>query len=334
MKLSLEQIRNCANGCARVVSDNGKIKLLRFTEDQEILYSHSGPSRGYKKTFCTAGVKLEFVTNSHTLGLKVDVSEGSSRTFFCHDVFVNGEKRFELRGDVADYTNGHAVLEGSYALGSGKKKVCIYFPWSVSSEIISVELDNGATVAPVTYKRKILIFGDSITQGYDATFPSESYASMLTDALDAKSCNKGIGGEIFRPELATLPDPYSPDVITVAYGTNDWSGADKQTFDKNSELFFANLSALYPNAKIFALAPTWRGKLDQRTSAVGEFSYVAEKLSAIADSLPNVTFINCIDFIPHSPEMFSPDILHPNSLGFEHYGKNLIQTIKTELGIE
>ena len=333
MKLSLEQIRSISKGCARVTAENGKIRLLRFTEEQEAAYLEMHPSH-YKKTFCTAGVRLEFITNSHTLALKVDVSERSSRTFFCHDIFVNGEKRFELRGDVADYANGHAVLEGSYALGDGKKRVCIYFPWSVASEIISVELDNGATVAPVTHERKILIFGDSINHGYDASSPSESYASLLTDALDAQGCNKAIGGEVFFPTLASLPESYSPDIITVAYGTNDWSKCTKEQFDSNSENFYRSLSSLYPNAKIFALAPIWRGKLDQRTSAVGEFSYVADKLSAIADSLPNVTAINCFDFIPHSPEMFSPDILHPNSLGFEHYAKNLISAIKAQLGIE
>ena len=132
---------------------------------------------------------------------------------------------------------------------------------------------------------------------------------------------------MFFPTLASLPESYSPDIITVAYGTNDWSKCTKEQFDSNSENF-------YRSAKIFALAPIWRGKLDQRTSDVGEFSYVADKLSSIADSLPNVTAINCFDFIPHSPEMFSPDILHPNSLGFEHYAKNLIGAIKAQLDIE
>ena len=324
MKLSLEQIKSITKGAARVVSDNGKVKFLRFTEEQEKFYEQYPDF--HKKTFATAGVRLEFVTSSRSLSLKVDVTPSSSRTYFTHDIYVDGELKHSLGADVGDAPDKHVTVEGSYALGAGKKTVRIYFPWSVCSELISLELDNGASFSPVTHKRKILMFGDSITHGYDAKNTSESYASRLTDMLDAEGLNKGIGGDKFNAQLGAMAESYVPEIITVAYGTNDWSNGDGERFTKESKGFFENLSKTYPTSKIFALAPIWRGDCD-RITGVGKFEDVETYLSDIAKNIPNMTVISCYDFVPHSPQMFSPDVLHPNSLGFSHYAEHIFNAI-------
>ena len=52
----------------------------------------------------------------------------------------------------------------------------------------------------------MLCYGDSISQGYDAVFPSLSYTNQLARHFDAYSVNQCIGGERFVPELlAKLP---------------------------------------------------------------------------------------------------------------------------------
>ena len=330
MKLSFEQIQKITKGAVSVTRDEGKIKFHRFTEEQEKYYFEADKDF-YKKTFATAGIRLEFKTNSETLSLKVDVSAASSRTFFSHDIKINGELRYSLASDFSTSADGHMTVEGSYALGAGEKDVCIYFPWSAASKLLALELDNGATVIPVEYSRRMLIFGDSITQGYDAAKPCNAYSAILTDALGAEARNKGIGGELFKPRLAELSERFSPEIITVAYGTNDWMcRQSKEDFDKNAEAFFKNLAKAYPDAKIFALAPIWRGNAD-RSTRVGEFSYIAEKLASISEGILNMRVINCIDFVPHSAEMFVPDVLHPNDLGFSHYAENAIAAIKKYL---
>ena len=332
MKLSLEQIKSVTAGAVRIEEKDGRICFYRFTQEQQDFYfSHSKDF--YKKSFCTAGIKLKFVTDSKALSLKVKIKPGASRHFFAHDVYVNGTLRHTLGGTL-DCEDGK-VLEsmdacGTYELGEGEKTVCIYFPWSVNSELYYLELDDGAAVTPVAYSRKMISFGDSITHGYDASHPSLSYSALLADALDADSVNKGIGGEIFRPELASARDGFEPEIITVAYGTNDWSHIEKERFDQNSETFYATLSRHYPNAKIFAFSPIWR-KNPERITNVGKFEYVAKKIEEISNSLPNVTFINCYDFVPHDPAMFSPDVLHPNDQGFSHYAKGVIESIKSKI---
>ncbi len=330
MKLTFEQIKSITHGAARIEHTDGKMKFYRFTDEQQEVYKLSGNDDFYNKTFAAAGIRFEFITNSTSLTLKADVSQSSRRTKFSHDVYANGEHRLSVSSDLASVADRRMTVEGTCALGSGKKLVSVYLPWSTCSELISLELDNGSSLTPVTHSRKMLCFGDSITQGYFADNSALSYANILADKLDAEVINKGIGGEIFRPALAKCADTFTPDIITVAYGTNDWFNRPKDAFDRDCEQFYKNLSTLYPTSKIFALAPIWRGDRTGST-CVGEFSYVAQKIKCAVDSIFNVTFIDCFEFVPALPEMFSPDMLHPCDLGFEHYAKNLLETMKPYL---
>lgn len=330
MKLTLEQIKSIVNGAVRVEEADGKISFFRFTEAQEAMYLRTNKDF-WRKTFATAGVSLEFVTSSKRLTLDVTASPATSRTYFNFDIYVNGERRFVLGSETRNAPDGiHMSLRGEYELGEGEKKVKIYFPWTAKAKLNALELDDGASIAPVEHSRRLLIFGDSITHGYDAAEPSRSYAAQLVDALDARAINKGIGGEVFNPLLSALPDEFSPDVVTVAYGTNDWSHRPLEEFLRDSEAFFANLWRLYPNSKIFALTPVWRGDIEKKTP-MGEFSTVTKQLKRIADAIPTVTVIDCLDFIPHDALMYGPDVLHPNFLGFSFYADGVIEAIKKYL---
>lgn len=328
MKLSFEQIKSCTAGAVNITEENGAIRFFRFTEEQTQMYS--GVSRDFhKKTYATAGVKLKFTTNSKNLSLSVEARSGSSRSFFDHDIAINGELKYKLSGDLKDGDVMATVktVSGSYDLGEGEKTVCIYFPWSAESRLLSLELDDGASFAPVPYSRKMIIFGDSITHGYDSKNPSLSYASILADYLDANAVNKGIGGEVFRPALCALPENFTPDVISVAYGTNDWSLTDRETFEKNSEEFYTTLARLYPNAKIISLAPLYRVDY-QKETRIGPFDEIVKKFREIEKKIPNMTVIDCFGFLPQDKTMFLDLKIHPSNEGFSYYAKGVINAIK------
>ena len=327
MILNAEQIKNIAHGVAQVTVEDGKTCLYRFTEEQRELY-RGYSSDFFSKSFASAGITLEFVTDSTRLGMKVEVKSGSSRKFFAHSIFVNGEKYATLG---CEKTNC-GVFGGEWTLPEGENKVKIYFPFSTASRIISFELDDGASLMPVEKSVKMLMFGDSITHGYDTWVPENSYAFRTVDAFDAECINKGIGGEIFFPALANTRDDIEPDFITVAYGTNDWSRNNKERFEKSCKEFYENLSKTYPNAKIFALTPIWRGRAgDSEVNNIGTLAEIGKYIAKVAEDLPNVTAIDGTDFVPHDAKYFAPDVLHPNDEGFAHYAKNLLAELKKHL---
>ena len=327
MIIGFDKIKDILHGVVYTEEKDGKLILHRFTKAQEEAYKPYNADF-YKKVFATAGVTLEFTTDSTILSLSACISAASSRKFFSFDVYSNGNLIKTASGIMP---MEQADFEFTAELGEGKKLITVYFPWSAVAQIYSLSLDDGAEVSPMGRPYKMISFGDSITHGYDAKNPSFSYASRLADALRAEAINKGIGGEVFFPALAELSDDIAPDYITVAYGTNDWSHCKddqgKERFDTNCKEFYKTLSAKYPSAKIFAVTPIWRGDIDRDTQVV-PFNYIKEYISNVTATLPNVTVIDGIDLVPHDKPCFSPDVLHPNDAGFRHYANNLYAEIK------
>ena len=323
MKLSKEQLFSCARGAVYATQEEDAVRLHRFTPAQEEFYRNYNEEH-YARSFATAGVVLEFDTDSESLSLAVTCRKGSSRHWFVHSVFVNGERIGELRGKYAEKEIAEA--EESWSLGAGNKRVKIIFPWSSGSYIRALELDDGAAFVAVKPAKTALIYGDSITHGYDAKLPENSYASILAEHLGMNCINKAIGGAVFRPDMAVLKDAVEPEIITVAYGTNDWSGVNNEKLEANATGFFAALRANYPHTPIVMLAPVWRGDWQRERPAVA-FRQIPEIFEKIAAQVGNAYVVDCFDAIPHDKANYSPDVLHPNSDGFAHYAKCVIEAV-------
>ena len=327
MTLSFDQIASVTFGAAYIEKQDNGIHFHRFTREQEAAYL-SYREDFYNKSMATAGVRLEFLTDSRHLSLSVaSVQKSSSRPFFAFSLLCDGQ-RLGVLGSKTEQTR---ALSGAYTLGEGEKRITLYFPWSSMGVLQALSLDDGATLTPVKKSCRMLMLGDSITHGYDASEPQLSYSCRVADALDAEIRNKAIGGEIFFPRLADLPDEdFTPEIITVAYGTNDWSHTTREVFDRDSLAFYQNLSNHYPKAKIFAITPIWRKHYADVEGHDYPFFHVAEQLKAVAASLPNLTAIDGFDFVPQDLTLFT-DGLHPNDDGFVHYAANLLKALRAHL---
>jgi len=337
MKLNLEQIKSITTGAVCVEKEDGRIRLHRFTEQQEIIYGKGGSEQN--KTFnlrCTtaSGIRFRFKTNSKTVKMRFEMLKGSSRRYYSVDVYVNGKAAgyidnysgVQLCGDYTGVELPLGNAEKEFVLGDGDKEVCIYLPWSVCPLLEELSLEEGAYVIPIRPTKKLLAFGDSITQGYDALRPSATYISRLADKLGAEEFNKGIGGEFFIPALAETKDDFNPDYITVAYGTNDFSKRQEADFKVRCKAFFDALSRNYPDAIIFAITPIWRSDYKGKR-AFGPFENVEKHIcSAVAD-LKNVTAISGFDLVPKDSSYYADSRLHPNDEGFVHYANNLYEKI-------
>lgn len=216
MKLSYEQIKEITWGAARVLQTRDGIRFWRFTQDQEEAYRPDRPEMGmnyYSRATACSGIRFVFGTDSGKMKLKVRPHKATSRTFFCFEVFADGkpvgkldnlgDKTYPTGKPDAPYSLG--AYEKEFSLPEGMKMVTVYFPFTVCPALQELALDDGATVTPVRRDKKLFCFGDSITQGYDAMYPSGHYTAALADMLDAELFNKGIGGEIFFQPWQSLP---------------------------------------------------------------------------------------------------------------------------------
>ena len=334
MKLSFEQIKEIATGAVDSHIEDGMLHFRRFTPEQVELYRVSNESF-YKKTFAHSGMKLLFKTDSKNLFMKFKTEYAGSRKFFSIDIFVNG-KPIDYIDNFSDMEipQMYATMDlplGDFSrniyLGDGEKTVCVYLPWSVKTMFEEISLDDNSFIEAIKPKKKLLVFGDSITQGYDALRPSNRYVTKIADLLCAEEYNKAIGGEKFFPELAELKDSFKPDYILVSYGSNDWFHRDVETFKVKCKGFFENLAKSYPNTKIFAVTPIWRKDMTEER-IFGDFKMVDPLIRNAVKDIENISVISGFDFVPKDEKYFADLRLHPNDEGFRYQAENLTNEIR------
>lgn len=326
MKLDLNKIKELTLGVARVVETENAISLRRFNEEEEKIYEERNV---LFRCLSTAGIQMEFKTDATALKLKVNTHEGSSRSYFSHDIYVNDvlvaniknfndERDMDLIANVFNY----GEHSGEVLLGAGDKTVRIVFPWSVASDIVEMTLENATYAEKVAKSKTILMYGDSITHGYDAAFPSNTYAYKIARLLDAEAFVKAIGGECYLARLAQIKNNFTPDYITVAYGTNDWNSRDRETVEKECTGFLEALVNNYPESKIFVFTPIWRKESDKITK-FGAFDDMEKCIKSICDKVGRVICISGRKFVPEDEKNYADLRLHPNDRGFEYYVENL-----------
>lgn len=337
MNINLLQLQSVTEGAVRVTQNEQGFHFYRFTQEQEALYKQRDEDF-YGKTFASSGVQMHFETDSDYMFLSADVIRRISRSYFCLEVFSNGNRIDTISNfdetvlpknyTTVDFPTGH--FSKRFSLGKGIKEIRIVFPFSAEVVLKTFEIAEGAMLKPLRYTDKLLCFGDSITQGYDALYPSHKYTTQIAQWLGLEEVNKGIGGEIFFPELANTKEDFMPKLITVAYGTNDFVRCTKQEFEKNCRAFYHTLCKNYPSVKVIAFAPIWR-KEWQTPTECGTFFEVAECIQNAVSEHENATFISAFDCVPHDESFFADGHLHPNDKGFVCYYENLKQKISSIL---
>lgn len=334
MQLTFEQIKSVTCGATYFTEESDGMIFHRFTPEQFAMYEKKDLAF-FAKSKTSAGIRLCFKTDSRSLRLETTVKDARSRTYFAFEVFVNDTcvgclDNYSNRENLDEYSTTVfpcGTFEKIFDLGEGAKTVTVHLPWNKITKIHQLTLDDGAFIQPVKRHKKLLAFGDSITYGFDALLPSRRYISRISDAMGAEERNKGIGGERFCPDLAALRDDFTPDYILVAYGTNDWAISKKEVFYADSKAFFAQLDKNYPGVPVFAITPIWRANFN-RDSDFDSFQQIEEGIREATAPYSNVTVIRGYELVPHSPDNFVQDGVHPNMQGFDHYFTNLWKNLQ------
>lgn len=333
MKLDLQQIKAVTWGTEQITEENGAFWFNRFTQEETDLYLAKPDLYCRAKT--TAGINMEFTTDAKNLFLQVTNPEKPNyHGFFAFDILVDGAlvgqlKNFEGEPESGKYYDAIVPTDhpgASFDLGEGVKKVQIVFPWSVKLGVETMELTDATFITPVKRDKRYLIYGDSITHGSCSLYPSQSYAALITQWLEAEAINKAVGCEVYFPPLAEAARWESPDYITVAYGVNDWCNCTREEFAENCRNFWKAICKKYPNAKKFAMTPIWYPDQTQK-GKLGELADVARIMGKILAEFPEVILIDCSDFVDRDPCHYGDGWIHPGHTGFGMYFESLKKAI-------
>ena len=318
MVLTNEQLRKTISGAAEIIEGNGMLTPLRFGKHvRENVYPEG--TRFHPATMQTSGVVSRFITNSENLAFSYTVSTLSASQSF--DVWADGIF-YATQG--CDPTRGRVEVK----LPQGDKLVTIYFPHHEDGKIFDVTLDTGAEFALAPARaHKVLFIGDSITHGSTSAHASMTYAHQLSRALDIEVVNQGIGGERFHAAAVDNELDFTPDLISVAYGTNDWShDGSYEEMEEGANAHLQALRAKYPNTKIAVILPIWRADC-HLIKPVGPFEN-AHKIVREAATRVGATVIDGLTLVPHVTDVYADARLHPNEFGFQFYAENLLPYFK------
>ena len=289
---------------------DGWLQAFQYTKAQ-MEYFRSAFDFWYDRSMATTAKTLEFTTDAENISFEYKFTWTGSQDSF--ELAVDGlitEIRY-----VKDLPE-EGKLE--WKLSEGKKDVVIYLPADATVELRRCEI--GGAYTPAKKNEKVLWLGDSITQGYGPLRSAMTYVSVANRILNYDIINQGIGGYIYDKKSLMKMDGYKPDKIIVALGTNQF-GCETM---KDVEEYYETLTGLYGETPVLCVTPLWRGDVPDGFPTLKRF---CDNVKAIAGKYANVKIVDGFTLVPHLPEYFR-DNLHPNELGCENYGRNLVEEIR------
>lgn len=312
------------------VDDRGFVNTHRFTDKQLERYAIDSYSDGVDYTArcrATSNVTLEFVTDSDFAALEFEWKDAVGIPFISIDCLVDGR----LTYNFYDEKFSHKFF--AFKIPEGTHTVQIFLSWNTETLLKDMIIGEGAFIRPVTEKKlRILAFGDSITQGYVCRHPSMCYVGRMTEKLDADILNQAIGGYYFEgASLDSTLSEWKPDLITIAYGTNDYSHrTSAEAFEDGMRGFMSMLNSIFPATPILGLMPIYRndtGFASRKLFRDYTHESSLEIIRKVYADYSNVTVMEDT-YYPQDKDFFYTDFLHPNDLGFLLYGEAVTEKIK------
>ena len=312
MILTNEELKNIYFGAYEFEeTEDGYLQSFQYSKEQ-VEYFKGAFEMWYERCTASSAKTLEFTTSATTISFDYKFIWKCSLDSF--ELMVDG-----LITDIA-YVKDIAD-EGTitWNLPESEKDVVIYLPSDATVLIRNFTID--ADVKRAVKNEKVLWLGDSITQGYGPLRSSHTYVSVANRMLNYDILNQGIGGYIYDKNSLMKMEGYTPDKIIVALGTNQYGDETMTAVEE----YYERLIGIYGNEiPILCITPLWRG--DSEDGIPTLIAY-CEKIKKIVAQYKNIRVVEGMKLVPHLPEYFL-DNLHPNCLGCELYGRNLVKEIQ------
>ena len=313
MKASRQTLKKFIKGALFIRDEGAYICPLKYEEEQIKMFEAADWGWHWRSQF-SSGTRIELKTDATELYFDVYAEEFSSSDCTV-DIYVDGVLHAVAKIEKPK------LNRICYQMGEGWKLVQIYLPTDCHIGIKNFNI-NGAYKTVKDKGEKVLIIGDSITQGYGTFMSGATYANALQRKTGYNLVAQGIGGLPFK-DCALYKGEYEPDKIIVALGTNYYDAIDVYDYEKETVHFFKKLNELWGDKEIVYISPLWRDNdVDWQ-----RFNWCIETAVNEALKYDNITVIDGFDLVPHVHECYA-DKIHPNAYGSELYASNLAFVLK------
>lgn len=191
------------------------------------------------------------------------------------------------------------------------------------------------TACTVSADRKIVCFGDSVTEGYGVS-ASAAWCSKLSTLPNTKTINLGVGGNSSRDGLARFDDALAqkPDWITIMFGLGDAYDPDEDGIPRISlEEYERNIRAMIKKAKrknIKVLLMSSNATTDTKYNArLKPYILTIRKIAADCDVSLVENYSAFAEAIIEGVSYFV-DYAHPNELGQQKIFEGAVKFFKKQ----
>ncbi len=319
MKFSAKTLKKIVKGACYFEEERGYLTAYKYCRAQLDMMCKEGYDTFWRdRAFFSAGIRLEIKTDSPFISFDYKANEGTNFHALSNsvDVWVNGALYSVLAPDTC---RGKIKID----LPEGEKTVDVYFPCDCKFSVKNFTIE-GKYKSIKDKGQKVLVIGDSITQGYGPEFSSASYFNELQRQTGYNMLNQGVGGYRCEPQDLMYVDGFEPDKIITFLGTNWYDAADVYDYEKATVEFYKRLTELYPNKEILAVSPIWRGDDGLNPE---RFNWCIEIVKRECQKYKNINPVDGFTLVPHVYECFC-DKLHPNAYGCLLLATNLCKEMK------
>ena len=313
MKLTNEELKKIYCGALYFEeTEDGYLKANQYTKAQ-MDYFEKAFLMWFERCDASSAKTIEFKTAARKVSFEYKIIWKCSEDSI--ELAIDG-----LATEIAYLKDIDMEGSISWDMPEGEKNVTIYLPSDATILIRNFEIDS--TYESIRKNEKVLWLGDSITQGYGPLRSYQTYVSVANRVLNYDILNQGIGGYVYDKNSLMKMEGYNPDKIIVALGTNQYG--DENGPQVVSEYYETLIGIYGEDIPILVITPLWRGDNLEGVPTLEKF---CATIREIVGKYKNIKVVDGFKMVPHLEEYYL-DNLHPNGLGTEVYGRNLVEEIR------
>lgn len=283
-----------------------------------------------------AGLAISFKTNSPRIVAKWCVTNsktGNNMTQIMNkglDLYIkrDGVWQFAGVGRPAGVCNEYTLIEN---MGTNEKECLLYLPLYDEVKSLWVGIDSGynITAGQDPFKRKrVVVYGSSITQGASASRPGMAYLARLSRETGVNLINLGLSGNgKMEKEVANMIANISADAFILDCFANP---SPQQITEKTAYLVKA-IRAVHSNVPIVMIQNGFSESGNFNSAVAGIMRMKNKNVHAEFKKLKNQGVKNIYliysDNLLGNDHEATADGIHPNDLGFDR----MLQVIKPKL---
>lgn len=280
----------------------------------------------------TAGGRLKFVTDSRYIAIHAVMPGMEKMPHFAltgsagFDLYVGKQEEYYATFIPPFYATNSYESVASFD-SNAEREITINFPLYSSVSELYIGLEENAVLKKASeyvYKKPIVFYGSSITQGGCASRPGNAYQSILSRALQTNYWNLGFSGSA-RAEDAIAQYIKTLDMSVFVYDY-DHNAPDLKHLQDTHQKMFMTIRQANPDLPIVILSrPKYKlDKVEKDRLNVIKNTYK----TALAAGDRNVYFIDGPTLMKYAKNDGTVDNCHPNDLGFYSIAKVLTKRLK------